>query len=91
MIVTVENGDVKTVVNEYSGEELGHEPSSWFKSVGDLFDWIESLEKRKVDALTVEYDETYSYPSLVSVDPLEDAMDDEMAYYTSELIPSDRR
>ena len=77
------------MVNEQTGEELGHEHASWFKSVADLFDWIDALEKRKVDVLTIEYDETYSYPSRVSVDPLEDAMDDEMAYYTSELIPTE--
>jgi len=51
------------------------------KSIEEAFDFIEELSARDLASLVVEYDETYGYPTLISIDYNKDYVDDEIAYY----------
>ena len=54
----------------------------------DAFDFIDTLLDKELASLTIEYDEVYGFPKLISIDYVENIADDEIAYlYTDfELI-----
>ena len=50
------------------------------KTIEDAFDLIEDLQNQTVDALIIEYNETYGFPTLISVDYSFQIADDEFVY-----------
>jgi len=53
-------------------------------TVEDAFNLAEDLLNREVAFLEIEYDETYGFPKIISVDYVENIADDEIAYiYTN--------
>lgn len=70
-----------------SGEplEVGRIPD--FHTVESLFDFIENAFNRNVSNVYITYDETYGYPSQVSIDYDACLADEEVTYFTK-LMPS---
>lgn len=50
------------------------------KTVEDAFQFIETLFNQEVASITIEYDEVYGFPKLISIDYVENIADDEIAY-----------
>lgn len=50
------------------------------KTIDDVFDFIESIDKSKVAVFIVEYDEEYGFPKSIYIDPNENTYDDERGY-----------
>ncbi len=58
-----------------------------YKTVDELFDFIETLKDGNADSLIVQYDSTYGYPTNIYVDFIKNAVDDELCYNSSNLKP----
>jgi len=50
------------------------------KTVDEAFDFIESLLNQDVASLLIEYDVVHGFPKLISIDYIENAIDDEIGY-----------
>ncbi len=50
------------------------------KTVDEAFDFIESLLGQDVASLSIEYDTVYGFPTIISIDYIENAIDDEIGY-----------
>lgn len=57
-------------------------------TVDSLFVIIERARLAKPSKLRVEYDDTYHFPKLISVDPIENAVDDEVSYSVQSFVPA---
>ena len=55
------------------------------RTINDVFDFIQSIDKNSVAYLVVEYDTKYGFPTLVSIDYDLNIADDEIAYIYSEF------
>ncbi|GAB5520816.1 MAG: hypothetical protein RhofKO_30670 [Rhodothermales bacterium] len=49
-------------------------------TIDDLFTIVKDALRESADDLDVDYDPTYGYPTSISIDYLEDAVDDEVGY-----------
>ena len=56
-------------------------------SIEDLFAAVQDAIDQRVDKLQVEYDPSFGYPKLISIDPIENAVDEERGYTVSDFIP----
>lgn len=65
-------------------------PRDGFPTIEDLFEEIRQAIET-ADALDATYDGTLGYPVSVSIDYLENAIDDEMAFDVSEFVLADPR
>lgn len=80
-IVVADDAIVSATVEE-TGEPADPE---WFHTVTDLFDLIEAAIALRPDDFDVEYDDTYGYPAMISIDYDRRVADDEFVFYVSEL------
>jgi hypothetical protein len=69
------------------GRELTGMERSWYKTVEDLFDFIEETRAMSPASLEVEYDAEYGYPRVISVDYSLEMADDEIRYRSAGLLP----
>ncbi|AKG53140.1 hypothetical protein DGWBC_0456 [Dehalogenimonas sp. WBC-2] len=56
-------------------------------TIEKLFDIIQNSIDTGADSLVVKYDPTYGYPKSISIDPIKDAIDEEISYLVKYLIP----
>lgn len=80
--VFVKNG-IKDKVEYDESQAYGQTYDDIFdqaRTIDDVFDFLESLLNRELASLTVEYNETYGFPNLISIDYAENIADDEIAY-----------
>lgn len=75
--VTVESGEITDVAAPEADDEA--EATEDALSVEDLLDKAADAEA-DADVAEIEYDEEYGYPTLLDIDWLEDAVDDEVTY-----------
>ncbi|NMP16398.1 DUF6174 domain-containing protein [Thalassotalea sp. Y01] len=79
-------------VIRYNNESLqfvdADQQRAWLASINQLFDFLEQ-EIGSVDAIDIEYDETYGYPTYVYVDRYEDAVDDEYSLSITNMTMPD--
>ena len=84
--VFVENG-IKDTVEYDESQAYGQTYEDIFdnaKTIEDTFDFIESLLGRDLASLSIEYDDVYGFPKLISIDYVANIADDEIAYlYTN--------
>ena len=84
--VFVKNG-IKDKVEYDDSQTYGQSYEDIFenaRTIEDVFDFLESLLNEELASLYVEYDETYGFPKLISIDYAENVADDEIAYlYTN--------
>lgn len=84
--LTVTNG-VVTRVEATSGATLPSTtpPAATYPTIDSLFALLNRTEKSAVKE--VGFDDTYHYPKLISLDPIKNAIDDEVVYKVEGFIP----
>jgi hypothetical protein len=71
------------VVDTQTGNELQRSEREWFRTIDQLFDAIRDASAKPGMLREVNYNSQYGYPTLVSLDPLPNAVDDEVAFRTT--------
>ncbi|HEX2723976.1 MAG TPA: DUF6174 domain-containing protein [Gemmatimonadaceae bacterium] len=59
-----------------------------YPTVDSLFAIIERARQANPAKLEVQYDETYHFPKVISLDPVEKAVDDEISYRVDSFVPN---
>jgi len=59
-----------------------------YPTVDSLFAIAERARLAKPSKLKIEYDETYHFPKLIAVDPVEGTADDEVSYSVQSFTPA---
>ncbi len=83
--VTVIGGNVTSVRDPQTGRERGRFDEVAY-TVPELFDVIER-EEPEADELEAEYHAELGYPTLIRIDRIENAVDDELEIQVLELTP----
>jgi len=82
MTVEVQNGEIVSMVDVNGQAVSTDDPMSEFivkyATIDRLFSELESDSVQQADKLTVSYDPAYGFPSEISIDFIELAMDDEL-------------
>jgi len=87
LIIEVKDGEVVSMQYQ-SGKEIESGNVDYFQrfaTIDKLFAQLKKDMGGEADKVTVEYDETYGFPKQVSVDFIENAMDDELVLTVSEF------
>lgn len=91
LTVEVQNGEVISIVDVNGDVYPSTDPMSEFvlqyATIDRLFSELGSDRIQEADKLTVAYDPTYGFPSEVSIDFIELAMDDELYLSASAFEP----
>lgn len=82
--IVVADGTVVSAVFADDGSPI-QTPLAEVPTIPDLFDEIEAAIASRADRMDVAYDEAYGYPVDVSIDFIEQAIDDEMFFQVSEF------
>ena len=83
--VTISNDQITEAFYETTGVYLTDQELSWLKTVNEHFDIIEDAIREDVFSLNVEYDPTFSYPTIISIDYIKNVAVDEITYRLSNL------
>jgi len=83
--ITVNGATVTDVVNDRTDAPLAVASWSTFKTVAQLFDAVRAAQAKTGTLKLVEYDATLGFPRTVSLDPMLNAVDDEVAYLTTSI------
>ena len=87
--LTIQAGAVLRARNLGTGNDAPVDLLSMFRSVDQLFAEVREALARPGTLTKVEYDTQSGYPSTVSLDPIKQAIDDEVTYFTrSVILPS---
>lgn len=84
--VTVQNGGVVSASLAESGSQVDNALLTYVPTVPDLFDLIEDALSRNPAFFSATYDPTYGYPTRIEVDYSANAVDDETAISTRNLV-----
>jgi len=68
--------DESLLFEGYTGEDVFNAS----KTIEETFDFIQDLINQNVSSLAVEYDDTYGFPTLISIDYDVNFIDDEILY-----------
>jgi len=80
MVVKVQPGDTAVVV--------GTTPApSTYPTIDSLFVILENAQKNTPSGVTVEFDPTYHFPTRIFIDPIKNAVDDEVTYTIKSFSP----
>jgi hypothetical protein len=86
--LTVRGGAVTSVSAADSAVSHGITPPlSSYPTVDSLFSILERAQKATPTGVTVNFDPTYHYPSRISIDPVQNAVDDETTYTVQKFTP----
>ncbi|MBM3886069.1 MAG: hypothetical protein FJ361_09580 [Gemmatimonadetes bacterium] len=83
MRVTVTRGKVTDVVDAETGAAEPSEAHAWYRTVDQLFTEVRTAQRTYGTLRDVTYHPTLGYPTLVSIDPIAMAADDEVAWQTT--------
>jgi len=86
-LVRVRNGERLSVTDTATGEPIDEQLVEYYLTVPELFDFIADAIDRKAHRIDVTYDRTFGFPSSISIDYLENAIDEEMAFEAKNLQP----
>lgn len=84
-LITVQNGVVTKVENPDSPAAVAN-VNGW-PTIDSLFAIVDRARESKAALLDVDYDETYHYPEVISIDLVERTADDEVTYRVQKFIP----
>jgi hypothetical protein len=70
-----------------TGQPVPDQFAQYYLTVEELFDFILDAVERKAFKIEVDYDRTYGYPTSIRVDYIQNAIDEEMAFQASALVP----
>lgn len=85
--VVVRNRQRLSVTVVETGEPIPEMYAQYYLTVDELFDFIGDAISRKAHRIDVTYDASYGYPTKISIDYLEFAVDEEMAFEASSFVP----
>lgn len=83
--VTVSGGTITRVVNLSTSADVPSREFEKFRTVSQLFTEIRSAIPVDGKLISVTYSSAMGYPSQVSLDPIKNAVDDEVTYLTENL------
>ena len=83
--VVVRNRAVVDVIDLDHNTHVPEQLRSSFKSIDELFTFLESLQGRDVAELRFEFDKAYGYPTKIYVDYDRNVADEEMGYESKDL------
>lgn len=83
--ITVSGTAITDVVNDRTDVPLASSSWSSFKTVAQLFDAVRAAQGKSGTLKSVEYDATLGFPRTVSLDPILNAVDDEVSYVTTSV------
>lgn len=70
------------------GSFIGTMPAlSTYPTIDSLFAILARAEKASPRGVTVKFDPTYHYPTKIAVDPIKNAIDDEVTYIAQGFVP----
>lgn len=84
--VTVSEGLVTEAFFLKTSQYLSKNELGYIKTVDQLFGIIESAIDTNAYQLIVSYNKDYGYPETISIDSLNNLMDDEISYHLSDLM-----
>jgi hypothetical protein len=87
--VQVRDGVRTSVVYVEDGTTVPPLFAPLYLTVPELFDFIEDAIDRGAHSIQVRYHATLGYPTSIQVDYLEAAVDEEMAFTATDLVPLD--
>ena len=85
MKIVVSENRVAEVLKLSDGIPLPLDQWSWYKSVDELFEIANSVNRDSVAYFHIEYDVKYGYPTILYVDPSENTADEEYGYRSQNL------
>lgn len=83
--VTVVNNVIVRARNPATDVDLPSAQWVWFRTVSQLFDEVRMALRKDGVLRSVAYDNARGFPTTVSLDPVPQAVDDEIAYLTPSL------
>lgn len=86
LIITVKQGNVVGATSIHSGEPVPEEALRYLETVDDLFDVIEWAIDHEADSFRATYHRTLGYPTVIDLDPVHAAIDDELYLEASDLV-----
>ena len=86
-VVTVTDGTVTAAVTDPGDEPVPEATLADLRTMEELFDVVGTAIEREVDGFRVEYDPEYGFPTLIDLDPYENAIDDELRIEAGGLVP----
>lgn len=70
------------------GTYVGPMPAlSTYPTIDSLFVILEKAQRDSPGGVTVDFDPTYHYPTSISIDPVKNAVDDEVTYTVGSFLP----
>lgn len=85
--VTVTMGAITRAVNLATGEPMSVTLLTIFRTVDQLFTQAREGLTREGVVTSMAFDATLGYPTTLSLDPIRNAIDDEVTYVTSSVAP----
>ena len=85
-VVTVTDGTVTAAVTDPDGEPVPEGTLAALRTMEELFDVVGTAIEREIDGFRVEYDPEYGFPTLIDLDPYENAIDDELRIEAGGLV-----
>lgn len=84
--ITVREGVAENIRRADSGDAVDKAQYELYYTVDQLFDYIQAAIDKKAHLVRVTYDPEWGYPTLVEIDYIRNAMDDEMRFKTGNLV-----
>ncbi len=81
----VSNGEIDSIKNSDSKELLTDHSKELFKTIDELFDFLETIDPDSVATFNVEYHDKYGYPAKFFIDFDERMVDEEIGYELKNL------
>ena len=81
----VSNGEIDFIKNSDTNELLTGHSKELFKTIDELFDFLETIDPDSVADFEVEYHERYGYPVKLFIDYNEMMIDEEIGYELKDL------
>ena len=85
VIIEVKNGQRVSIVYEADRSVVANEFFNRFDTIDDVFAFVDDAIDRDASKITVTFNSEFGYPTQVSVDYIELAVDEEMAVFVSDL------
>ena len=87
LIVTVSDHAV-VGVERVDGSPVPTSERQYVEGIDDLFDIVQDAIDERAFRYDVEYDDELGYPTVVDLDPIRNAIDEEVRYEASEVTPA---
>ncbi|HEX5732795.1 MAG TPA: DUF6174 domain-containing protein [Blastocatellia bacterium] len=84
--ITVREGVAENIQRADSGDAVDRAQYELYFTVDQLFDYIQAAIDKKAHLVKVTYDPELGYPTLVEIDQIKNAIDDEMRFKTGKLV-----